>query len=74
MRSVNTMVVAIGLALFAAMPSAQRGQSMQPANAAELLARIKRTVREPDLTIPHPELPNRRFWQREIEEIETTNV
>lgn len=30
-----------------------------------------RTVREPDLTIPHPELPNRRFWQREIEEIET---
>ena len=33
-----------------------------------------RTVREPDLTIPHPELPNRRFWQREIAEIETTNV
>ena len=33
-----------------------------------------RTVREADLTIPHPELPNRRFWQREIEEIETTNV
>jgi 2-amino-4-hydroxy-6-hydroxymethyldihydropteridine diphosphokinase len=33
-----------------------------------------RTVREPDLTIPHPELPNRRFWQREIAEIETTNA
>jgi len=33
-----------------------------------------RTVREPDLTIPHPELPHRRFWQREIAEIETTNV
>lgn len=33
-----------------------------------------RTVREPNLTIPHPELPNRRFWQQEIEEIETTNV
>lgn len=33
-----------------------------------------RTVQEPDLTIPHPELPNRRFWQREIEEIETTNA
>src|SRR5688572_19621938 len=30
-----------------------------------------RIVREPDLTIPHPELPNRDFWQREIEEIET---
>jgi 2-amino-4-hydroxy-6-hydroxymethyldihydropteridine diphosphokinase len=28
------------------------------------------TVQQPDLTIPHPELPNRRFWQREIEEIE----
>ena len=33
-----------------------------------------RTVREPDLTIPHPELPNRRFWQREIAEIETSNA
>jgi 2-amino-4-hydroxy-6-hydroxymethyldihydropteridine diphosphokinase len=33
-----------------------------------------RTVREPDLTIPHPELPNRLFWQREIAEIETTHV
>jgi 2-amino-4-hydroxy-6-hydroxymethyldihydropteridine diphosphokinase len=33
-----------------------------------------RSVQEPDLTIPHPELPNRRFWQREIEEIETTNA
>lgn len=33
-----------------------------------------RTVREPDLTIPHPELPNRRFWQREIAEIETSDA
>jgi 2-amino-4-hydroxy-6-hydroxymethyldihydropteridine diphosphokinase len=33
-----------------------------------------RAVQEPDLTIPHPELPNRRFWQREIAEIETTHV
>jgi 2-amino-4-hydroxy-6-hydroxymethyldihydropteridine diphosphokinase len=29
-----------------------------------------RTVREPDLTIPHPELPNRDFWKREIAELE----
>lgn len=29
-----------------------------------------RTVREPGLTIPHPELPNRDFWQREIAELE----
>ncbi len=28
------------------------------------------TVREPDLTIPHPELPNREFWRREIAELE----
>jgi len=28
------------------------------------------TVREPDLTIPHPELPNRDFWRREIAELE----
>lgn len=28
------------------------------------------TVREPDLTIPHPELSRREFWQREIAELE----
>lgn len=26
-------------------------------------------VREPDLVIPHPELPNRAFWQRELAEL-----
>ena len=29
-----------------------------------------RTVREPDLTIPHPELPHRAFWLREIAELD----
>jgi 2-amino-4-hydroxy-6-hydroxymethyldihydropteridine diphosphokinase len=29
------------------------------------------SIREPDLTIPHPELPHRAFWQREIAELET---
>ena len=29
-----------------------------------------KTVRSPELTIPHPELPNRDFWQREIAELE----
>jgi len=29
----------------------------------------ERTVREPGLIIPHPELPNRPFWQRELEEL-----
>jgi len=33
-----------------------------------------RTVRQPDLTIPHPELPNRDFWQREITELEGKRV
>jgi 2-amino-4-hydroxy-6-hydroxymethyldihydropteridine diphosphokinase len=25
---------------------------------------------EPDLVVPHPELPNREFWQRELSELE----
>lgn len=29
-----------------------------------------KTVTTPELTIPHPELPNRDFWQREIAELE----
>ena len=31
-----------------------------------------RRVREPDLTIPHPELPHRAFWLREIAELDQT--
>jgi 2-amino-4-hydroxy-6-hydroxymethyldihydropteridine diphosphokinase len=30
-----------------------------------------RQVMEADLIIPHPELPNRDFWQRELAEIES---
>ena len=30
-----------------------------------------RDVREPGLTIPHPELPNRPFWLRELAELES---
>ena len=33
-----------------------------------------KTVREPNLTLPHPELPNRAFWQREIAELEGEHV
>jgi 2-amino-4-hydroxy-6-hydroxymethyldihydropteridine diphosphokinase len=29
-----------------------------------------RDVKEPDLVIPHPELPNRDFWLREIAELD----
>jgi 2-amino-4-hydroxy-6-hydroxymethyldihydropteridine diphosphokinase len=28
-------------------------------------------IREPDLVIPHPELPNRDFWRRELTELMT---
>lgn len=30
----------------------------------------RRTVAEPGLTIPHPELPHRDFWQRGLAEVE----
>ena len=30
----------------------------------------ERRVRGPDLTIPHPELPHRDFWQREMAELD----
>ena len=29
-----------------------------------------KSVKTSELTIPHPELPNRDFWQREIAELE----
>jgi 2-amino-4-hydroxy-6-hydroxymethyldihydropteridine diphosphokinase len=28
-----------------------------------------RAVREPGLVVPHPELPNRAFWQRELRQL-----
>ena len=31
----------------------------------------RRRVAEPDLIIPHPELPNRDFWQRELAELQS---
>ena len=33
-----------------------------------------RVVHEPGLTIPHPELPDRAFWRREIAELEALAV
>ena len=30
----------------------------------------EREIRDPGLTVPHPELPNRDFWQRELHELE----
>jgi 2-amino-4-hydroxy-6-hydroxymethyldihydropteridine diphosphokinase len=29
-----------------------------------------RRLRDPDLRVPHPELPNRDWWQREMEELD----
>ena len=34
----------------------------------------EQAVRQPDLTIPHPELRNRDFWRREIAELEGKHV
>lgn len=31
-----------------------------------------RAVRDPELTIPHPELPNRDFWLREMAELDAS--
>jgi len=31
-------------------------------------------VRGPDLTIPHPELPNRDFWLREMAELDAPPI
>lgn len=31
----------------------------------------ERALASPELTIPHPELPNRDFWQRELAELES---
>lgn len=30
-----------------------------------------RTIRDPDLVVPHPELPHRDFWQRELSQLRT---
>jgi 2-amino-4-hydroxy-6-hydroxymethyldihydropteridine diphosphokinase len=30
----------------------------------------RQTVSEPDLLVPHPEIPNRGFWQRELAELQ----
>ncbi len=34
----------------------------------------KQTVREPGLTVPHPELSNRDFWLRELAELRSARV
>jgi 2-amino-4-hydroxy-6-hydroxymethyldihydropteridine diphosphokinase len=28
-----------------------------------------RSIAEPDLVVPHPELPNREFWKRELRQL-----
>jgi 2-amino-4-hydroxy-6-hydroxymethyldihydropteridine diphosphokinase len=34
----------------------------------------KQSVSEPNLTVPHPELPNRGFWQRELAQLRGSAV
>ncbi len=35
----------------------------------DIVAFGDRRIRDPDLVVPHPELPNRDFWQRELSEL-----
>lgn len=35
----------------------------------DIVAFGDRHIRDPDLVVPHPELPNRDFWQRELSEL-----
>ena len=49
----------------------QRGERWGPRTLDLDIVRYgARTVQEANLTIPHPELPNRDFWRREIAELE----
>lgn len=36
----------------------------------DIVSFAHQVVHEPDLEVPHPELPNREFWQRELAELE----
>ncbi len=35
----------------------------------DIVCFARQSVHEPDLRVPHPELPNREFWQRELAEL-----
>jgi 2-amino-4-hydroxy-6-hydroxymethyldihydropteridine diphosphokinase len=35
----------------------------------DIVAYGERRIHDPDLVVPHPELPNRDFWQRELSEL-----
>jgi len=35
----------------------------------DIVCFAKQTANEPNLLVPHPELPNRPFWQRELAEL-----
>jgi 2-amino-4-hydroxy-6-hydroxymethyldihydropteridine diphosphokinase len=35
----------------------------------DIVCYAQQSVHEPDLLVPHPELPNREFWQRELAEL-----
>jgi 2-amino-4-hydroxy-6-hydroxymethyldihydropteridine diphosphokinase len=36
----------------------------------DIVRYANQTVSDPDLRVPHPELPNRPFWQRELAELD----
>jgi 2-amino-4-hydroxy-6-hydroxymethyldihydropteridine diphosphokinase len=64
-------------ALLQALQSIERGEGRRRAERwgsrtldLDIVRFGDRRVAETDLIIPHPELPNRDFWQRELAELE----
>ena len=52
--------------------SRERGERWGPRTLDLDIVRFgDRTIQEPGLVIPHPELPRRDFWQRELAELDT---
>jgi 2-amino-4-hydroxy-6-hydroxymethyldihydropteridine diphosphokinase len=50
----------------------ERGERWGPRTLDLDLVRFgDRVVRSPGLTLPHPELPRREFWRREMAELES---
>jgi 2-amino-4-hydroxy-6-hydroxymethyldihydropteridine diphosphokinase len=47
-----------------------RGQRWGPRTLdLDIVTFGQRRIHDPDLVVPHPELPNRDFWQRELSEL-----
>ena len=53
----------------------ERGERWGPRTLdLDIVRHGDRVVTEPGLTVPHPELPNRDFWRREVAELEALSA